>query len=517
MKFQKFIHIIFVILIIFGLTACTLEKTSTTETKDEHRKKTVTLLFSFGDSQLDPHLSWLPLRAGITETLVKLNDKLQLEPWLATDWEQKDKNTWVFTIRDGVTFHDGTLLDAKAVKASLERGIRVSKALEKSLKIESIEANGQTLTIRTKEPHPSLVSELVNPNTSIISVRAEEEMGTDEFNKAPVGTGPFKVKKFTPDIEINLDRYEDYWDGMAKVEEVFFKFHSDANVRAVAFQSKEADIVYHLPVESIDEIEKDPDLKVESIPSLRAHFILYNMQKPELQDVKVRQAIDLLLSRKDVVNTVMAGQATIANGPFHSKFSFSNDGPAPSFDPNKAKQLLLEAGWKEENGQLVKNGKPLTFKLVTYASRPELPLIAQLLQAEAKKIGVSIDIQTVENIDSYLYEHQKEWDLATYSNLTAPRGDGGYYLNIAYLPNGALNPGLINIPSLNELIHELNVTSEQEKRNELTKQAVQIIAKEIPQSFVVYPNIVVGVNNRVMNWSPGAEEYYLITNKMDVK
>jgi len=517
MVFRRFVNFVLAIVVVLGLAACTSKQGNISDEEDGNRKKTITLLFSFGESQLDPHLSWLPLRAGVTETLIKLNSQLQLEPWLATNWEQRDEYTWVFTIREGVAFHDGTPLDAHAVKTSLERGIRVSQALEKSLKIAEIEANGQVLTIRTKEPHPSLVSELVNPNTSIVNVRAEEKMGTEQFSKAPVGTGPFKVKKFTPDVEINLERYKDYWDGTAKVEEVFFKFHSDANVRAVAFQSKEADIVYHLPTESIKEIKEDPDLNVKSVPSLRAHFLLYNMRKPELQDINVRRAIDLLLSRQDAVDVVMGGHATIANGPFHPQFPFSNDSSTSSFDPDKAKQLLLKAGWKEENGKLVKNGKSLTLKLVTYGARPELPLIAQLLQAEAKKIGITIDIQTVEDIDSYLFEHGEEWDLATYSNLTAPRGDGGYYLNIAYLPNGALNPGQVNIPNLNELIEKLNVTSEQEKRNQLTKQAVQIIDKELPQSFIVYPNIVVGVNSRIINWSPGAEEYYLITNKMDVK
>ncbi|MFN7249969.1 MAG: hypothetical protein ACK4M9_04170 [Anaerobacillus sp.] len=143
--------------------------------------------------------------------------------------------------------------------------------------------------------------------------------------------------------------------------------------------------------------------------------------------------------------------------------------------------------------------------------------MAQYLQGEAGKIGIDIEILMIENVDSYLFEKQDEWDMVTYSNLTTPRGDGGYFFNVAYLPDGSLNPGQINLPELNSIIGTLNGTSDQQARNELKKQGVEIIQKEVPQSFVVYPHIVVGVNERVVNWKPGAEEYYLITKTLDVK
>lgn len=177
-------------------------------------------MINFKSGSLDPSNSFTPLKAGIVETLVRMDEKLEVKPWLASKWEAKDDRTWAFAIRDGVTFQDGTKLDAAAVKASLERAMAASKPLKGALKIASMEASGLELKIVTTEPHPALPSDLVNPYASIISVEAEKKMGTEAFNQAPVGTGPFQVKQFTPNIDISLKRYDGYWDGKAKVDEI---------------------------------------------------------------------------------------------------------------------------------------------------------------------------------------------------------------------------------------------------------------------------------------------------------
>ncbi|XEC93095.1 nickel ABC transporter substrate-binding protein [Paenibacillus tarimensis] len=492
------------------------EQPGTNSANKEEFKK-VTLIYTFKSGSLDPHNGSTPLRAGIVETLVRLNERLEIEPWLATEWEAKDDRTWVFTIHDGVTFQDGTAVDAAAVKASFERGIAASPTLAGALKIESMEADGQKLAIVTTEPHPSLPSELVNPSASVISVAAESKMGTEAFNLAPVGTGPFSVKKFTPNIEIELERYDQYWDGAAKVNEVSYKFNEDANVRAMALQSKEADIVYQIPAEMVDVINGDNELNVESVSSLRVHYLLFNQQKPLLQDVKFREAINLLVDRESIVNDIMLGHAAPANGPFNSRLPFGSKDEVRKLDLEGAKKLLIEAGFVEgADGKLSKEGKPLTLEVATYKGRPELPLIAQLLQSDAAKLGITMNIRTVENVDTYLRENN-DWDLATYSNLSAPRGDGGYFLNSAFAPGGSLNATDTSSEKINEVLGRLNATGDLKQRVELTKEATGIVAQEVPHAYAVYPNIIVGVNKRVTDWKPGAEEYYIITNKMDVK
>jgi peptide/nickel transport system substrate-binding protein len=513
-KKKPILHLMLISLLLV-VAGCnnTNEKTETQGKKAaETGEKSLTHLFSFASKSIDPHQDWMGVRAGIAETLVRIDENLQIQPWLAESWEQKDGKTWSFKIKEGITFHDGTSVDGEAVKASFERVLEENEAVASSLKIDSMEANGQEIIFVNSEVYPAFLSELVHTNASIIKA------DSDNISKKPIATGPFQVVDFTPEAEINLERYEGYWDGAAKLEKVTVKFNSDGNVRALALQSGEADIAYHLPPEALDPIENSENLLVESVPSLRVHFLLYNHVKPALKDVKVRKALDLLVNRPVAVNEIMNGHATAANGPFNPDFAFANDGELQSYDPAQAEVLLKEAGYeKNSDGKLEKEGEVLSLTFATYQGRPELPLMAQYFQAEAANVGIDVNIVTVENIDSYLWEQQGEWDVVTYSNLTAPRGDGGYFLNVAYSPEGSLNPGQIDIPKLNELTKQLNVTADPQERVALQKNAAGIIQEEIPQSFILHPHIIVGMNERVKNWSPGSEEYYLITNTMDVE
>lgn len=475
------------------------------------------MIFSFKSANLDPHTGFTPIRTGITETLLKLDENSTIEGWLAESWETADNVTWNFTLRDDVTFQDGAKFDAAAAKASLERSIAANESLGGSLKIKEMQADGQELTITTTEPYPALPSELVNPYTSIVNVAAEKEIGEEGFRNAPVGTGPFKVKSFTPNQEVQVEKNTNYWAGEPKIDSAIIKFNEDANVRAMALQSKEADIVYNLPAEGLGAIEKDKELIVNSVPGLRAHFFLYNQQSSNVSDIKVREAINLLIDRKSMADDIMLGHAVAANGPFNSNLPFGISDEVEELDVDKAKTLLNEAGYVENSsGKMEKDGKPLKLELITYKARPELPLIAQLFQSDAAKAGVQVEIKNVENADTHLVEN-KDWDLATYSNNTSPRGDGSYFLNTAFTETGALNVGKINIPELNELINTLNTTSDMEKRTELTKEAAHVINKERAHSYAVYPNILVGVHSRIQDWEPAAEEYYILTHTMDVK
>ncbi|WP_141501092.1 nickel ABC transporter substrate-binding protein [Paenibacillus luteus] len=488
------------------------EKSSIT---DDNKK--ITIIHSLPSETLDPHNGWIALRAGVTETLVRLDENMHVTPWLASKWEAKDDVTWVFTIRDDIDFQDGTKLDAAAAKASFERGITDSKALAASLKIASLEANGQELTIKTTEPLPAYPTELVHPTTSLISVAAETSMGKEKFNQAPVGTGPFKVTSFVSGKEIKLVRNDAYWDEKARLAEVTFQSNADANIRTLAFQSKQADIVYHLSPESLEAIKQEQDLSVESVTSLRTHYFTYNPASNNVTDIQVRQAIDKLIDRDAIVNDIMLGHAMPANGPFNSTLPFGNSEAAQKLDSVGALQLLESAGYTAgANGKLEKDGKALTLKLIAFSGiNPELPLIPLVVQSEAAKIGVTIEIVSVEYPEVYIKD-QTDWDISTSSYLTSPRGDGGSFLNSTYIVGGSYNPANIHIDKLDPIIKQLNATGEVAQRNELTRKAVEIINEAMPHSYIINPNILVGVNKRVANWKPGAEEFYIVTNKLDV-
>ncbi|WP_036697044.1 nickel ABC transporter substrate-binding protein [Paenibacillus taiwanensis] len=501
---------------IMVLTSCSGNAQLAHTNKDE--EKLITIVHSLPNESLDPHNEWIALRAGITETLLRLDENMQVNPWLAVKWEAKDDLTWQFTIRDGVTFQDGTKLDAAAAKASFERGITDSKALAAALKIQHMEANGQVLTFTTTESHPAFPTELVHPTTSLISVAAEQKMGKAAFNKAPVGTGPFQVNAFISGQEISLSRFDGYWDGKAKLSKVKFLFNADANVRTMAFQSKHADIVYHLAPEALGTIGQDAELAVQSVTSLRTHYFTYNPKSASVSDLFVRKAIDKLIDRDTIVKEIMLGHAHPANGPFYSSLPFGNKGGYTKFSPEEALKLLERAGYKKNgNGKLEKNGAVLQLKLIAFSGiNPELPLIPLLLQSDAAKIGMDIQILSVEYPDVYIKDHT-DWDLSTSSYLTSPRGDGASFLTAAYVPGGSYNPANIHVAQLDPILKALHATGDVQTRNQLTQQAVQVINETNVNSFIIHPNILVGINQRVLNWKPGAEEFYIVSNQMDVR
>lgn len=492
------------------LTACSTQSSNSSK-EGEDRKKEITFLSNFPSETLDPHLNYTAVRAGVTETLVRVSQDQELEPWLAESWETSDGGqTWTFKIKDDITFQNGDKVDAAAIKASLERNIQVSEAMKTALKIKTIEADGQTLMITTEQKLPHFPSELVHPNTAIVDSSAEN------IEQKPIGTGPFKVVSFEPNSKLELEKYEGYWDGEVKLDRATMTFNEDANARTTALQSGDADIVYRPAIESIESLKNDKSIKTDVVSSLRTHLLMYNSGKETFKDPHVRKAFDALIDRQAVANDIMAGQATAAEGPFLADSPYSPDYEKKQFSVEKAKKHLEEAGYELKDGKMVKDGKPLILKLMTYSYRPELPLISQLLQSNAKELGITIEIQQVENIDEYLAE-KTDWDIATYSLITAPRGDASYFLNSAYMAGGAINPGQIQNDKVTKLIEELNQTSENEKRNELSKEAIKIIDQETLHSFLVHPNNFVAYKDYVLNWQTSKSEYYTLTKDLDVR
>lgn len=492
------------------LTGCS---SGTAEPQEEGRKE-LNLLFNFAARSLDPNVdsSYVPVRAGITETLVHLNDdSLTLEPWLAESWDSENGQDWTIQLREGVTFQNGNPMDGKAVKASLERAMKDNVAIKNALRIESIEADGQLLTVRTTMPFPEFPSELVHPNTSIIDVTE-----TDYINR-PIGTGPFAVESFTPGTAVDLIRYDGYWDGAAKLEAARFSFNEDANARSLALESGNADIAFRPEVESLENLESVPGLKVESTSTFRVHQMTMNLERESMKDIHVRKAVDALINRDLISDTILKGHAEVAEGPFPSTFSFAPDYPEKQTGLEEAKNLLEQAGYKVKDGIMQKDGEPLVWKMLTYSARADLPLIAQVFQSDAKQLGITVDIQQIEVPEEYMAAN-RDWDLTTYSNLTAPRGDAGYYLNATYHPQGALNFSGADDEQLTALIDELNLTVGEEARSVIAEKIALYVDENVYNSFILHPNTLVAYNaDKVENWVTTRSEYYMLTNTLDVK
>ena len=222
--------------------------------------QTVTIGYTQFPANIDPadeYNGWFTVRYGVGETLFKMDDQLVPQPWLAEKIEQTSQLEWKITLRNDVTFQNGEKMTGAKVEASLKRLIEKSKRAADDLGIESIHSDGQTVTIKTKLEQPIMKNLLAEPYSVIVDVD-----GKAASDKAPVGTGPFLIKTYTPEAGATLEAYSNYWGGKAKVAQVQIKYFSDPTAISAALQSKEVDAVYGLPYANLVTFKKDSQYKI---------------------------------------------------------------------------------------------------------------------------------------------------------------------------------------------------------------------------------------------------------------
>ena len=461
----------------------------------------------------NPHESysgWSTLRYGIGETLFKFNEHMELEPWLAESFEQVDDFTIKIKINDAATFSNGKKVDGAAVKACLEALIANHDRAPRDLKISSIEADGQFVTIKSSEKVPALLNYLSDPYGCIVDVEAGVK------DKIVVGTGPYKAVKVT-DTQIYLVANENYWGAVKpKMNEIFVKSITDGDTLTMAMQNGELDAVQGLPYSSL-QLFKD-DYKISQVETSRVYQAAFNYKTPELQDLNVRKAISMAIDKENFTRVLLNGNGAPAVGPFPANLTFGGDKVhSVSYDLDGAKKLLADAGWSDSDGDgyVDKSGKNLELRWLTYTSRQELPLLAEAAQANLKLIGVKLNVNATDNYKTFL--KSGDYDIFSKAIVTAPTGDPEYYFTSHIVPGAVDNAGFYDSEQISALENELHNTFGADKRSELAiKMSQQVLddcaliyASHLRMSFVMKPN--------VEGFKAHPSDYYEITAELDKK
>ena len=298
-----------------------------------------------GDAGLNPHdnySGWSALRYGVGETLFKYNDNMEVEPWLATDYEFVDDTTVKITLRDGVKFSSGRAMDAEAVKECLEDLIAVHDRAPYDLKIDHIEADGLTLTIYTTEPCPAIINYLGDPYGAIIDMDYGIQGEGGSANVA--GTGPYIAEKVTP-TQIDLVKNDNYWGGEVNVDKITVKSFADGSALTAALQTGDIQGTYGLQYDNYALFDGNPDYQISSVATSRCFFGQFNMDSEIVQDQNVRKAIEMGIDKEGFCSVIMEGRGIPAKGAFPGSFSYGNDAvETVSYDPEEAKKLA-DAFW----------------------------------------------------------------------------------------------------------------------------------------------------------------------------
>ena len=356
--------------------------------------------------------------------------------------------------------------------------------------------------INTKEAYPELISELASPFSAIYDTKAKGDV-----NKTPVGTGPYQIKNYKQSQKIQLDRYEDYWQGKPKLDHINVTYQEDGNARTSNLDSGKADVITDLPVEKVKSLKDSDKTKVSSVSGFRTALLLYNHSSDKMTK-QVREALDKVIDRESITKNVSKGYAEPATGPFNTKLDFIQSQKVQKQDIAQAKKIMEDAGYTKEH--------PLKLTVSTYNGRPELPKMAQVIQSDAKKANIDIQLRNVDDIQGYL-DDQSQWDASLYSFGTIPRGDTGYFFNQAYKPEGAINAGGYDNEKVTALIDELNKTVGKDERHQITNQILDITHEDLANSYISYNDNIVGMSKDVENLKATPEGIYLIDYKVDKK
>lgn len=392
--------ILFLVLIVSAFTlGCTGTQSGTQAVAQAGAQQvakptTLTLAAQWEPKTVDPHeYGYTGHRIGYTESLTGVDYQGKVIPSLATDWSMSpDGKTWTFNLRKGVVFHDGTPFTASAMKISLERSLTKSKAFA-SVPIASIEApDTHTLVVRMNKSFLILPAYLSKGEATALSSSSWNADGT--FVK-PVGTGPFMFDSWKPKEEIVAVKYPGYWGKLASVDKIVYRIIPEVLTRSMLLKSGEVQLSIILPPEIATGFMNQPGYTVQQQSIPRVRMLTFNNIKAPFNDARVRQAVNYAIDRDALITSVLEGIGTPGAGLFPPDSYWANKSIKPyPYDPDKARQLLAEAGWKDTNGDGIveKDGKPFRIKLLTYSERAELPPLAEVIQQQLKKAGMDMEI-----------------------------------------------------------------------------------------------------------------------------
>lgn len=465
------------------------------------------------EKDVNPHngySGWACIRYGIGETLFKYSDSMELEPWLATGYELVDENTWVVTLRDGVTFTSGRAMDAEAVKECLDHLVEVHERAEGDLKIREITADGQTLTIRTQEPVPALMNYLADPYGCIIDMQAGI---TEDGNVS--GTGPYRATEVETDVGLTLVKNENYWNGTSKLDTIYVRTITDGDTMTMAMQTGELDAAYGLPYSSLSLFANDP-YTISSVETSRSFFAQMNYATEPLQDPNVRAAIAGAIDKEGFTQVLLEGNGSAANGPFPESFAFGDASvTAQPYDPEESRRLLAASGWTDTDGDgyVDKDGETLSIRWLTYPSRQELPLLAESVQASLKEIGILVEVNCTANHLDFI--ESGEWDIYASAFVCAPTGDPEYFFTTHCLDDSTKNRGGYHSDRLEELEEQMSGTFDPEERAVLATEMTQTILDDNAFVFASHLKMSIVSGEGVTGLTAHPCDYYEITVDLD--
>ena len=436
---------------------------------------------------LDPHktagtLTFQTLRS-VYDTLVEPDPSGRIVPALAEDWAVSDDFlTWTFSLRKGVVFHNGEGLTSKDVKATIERlqskQIASPKADEFAA-VAGIETpDDSTVVIRLSQYVPLLAS--LASGWGAILPKSLIDSGHD-FGSAPVGTGPYVMKEWIRDSKIELEKNKDYWmNGLPKLSGIIMHIIPEQVVQVQGLQSGQIDISYIIDSKDVPELERNPETKVETVLTSLVQVLAMNCGKDPLRDIRVRQAINHAIDKQKVLDIAYGGGMVVGTFMDYSSAYYKDFTHLYPYNPEKAKNLLSEAGI----------GSETVLEMALPQNYPAHVRAGEIYQEMLKQVGLEVKIRLVDwsTWVSDVYRGAN-YDLTVIGHTGKLDPDGRL---------GSYGTGKTYVrwdnPTAAALMEKARTRVGFDERKAIYDEALEIMAREVPQAYIGTSYRYIGMN-----------------------
>ncbi len=457
---------------------------------------TLVMIIESSPTNLDPRVGVDAQSQRIDELLfdplARSDAHFNVQPWLAESWETPDPLTYIFHLHRDVHFQNGQPLTARDVKwtfDSLINGKIRSAKTGAFASVSRIDApDDHTVIFHLKQPFVPLLWNLSGAMGIV-------PYGTGEdFNRHPIGSGPFRFVSAQQDKGVIVERNPNYWATPAKLERVEFKVIPDATTRALELRKRSADVAINsLVADTVVTLKRDRDLTVMEAPGTNYAYIALNLRDPILKDVRVRRAIAYAINVQPIIHYLLRDEARPAYSVLPPQH-WAYDGNVDRYphDPERARQLLDAAGYPSKDG--------VRFHITMKTSTEESTrLLAAVLQQQLRQVGIALDIRSFESatfladIVKGAYQiHSLRWiggnqDPDIFENLFATSSFAPKRANRTFYSN----------PRVDKLIREGRSTLDQQKRKIIYDEIQQILAEDLPYINLWYLDNVLVHTNRV--------------------
>ncbi len=446
--------------------------------------------------KLDPSLSSALVDRmvfqSIFDKLVDLDARGKIVPMLAEKWEiSSDKKAYIFRLRHGVKFHDGTDFNAEAVKFNFERNMDKASVRRNELKeVDKITViDPYTVKVELEKPFAPFLSVLTDRAGMMVSPEAVKKYGEDFLNH-PVGTGPFVFKSRIKGSSITLEKNSDYWQkGLPKLDRVVYKIITDLNVALMNLKSGEVDITNVFPHKEIDSAKSDPNIRVINEPGYGYQGMYLNSSRPPFDKKELRQAVDLLIDRKAITKVVLNGAGTPAHSPFApSHFAYGDSDKYGKPDLKKARELLKKAG------------KPDGFSFTLYiGTTPVNQQTGQMIQSMLRPAGIIVNLEKLE-FGTLIDRSQKGIFEASQLGWSG-RPDPDQNVYDFFVTDGAQNDGKFSSKEVDQLFMDARAESDEAQRKAMYDKAFMIINEEVPYVYFYHSHNIFGISKSVKGFT----------------